>query len=195
VDARQVRQVRELLAGSAWVRRAGGLANTIASGKHDPGGLLLVGTPDDEPWHLGAHLSDEARWAGAPRLSPTWVRWAPPPGAPPHLSVGLQRLEHVQRGETLFVATPTGATAPLLERVSDARKIGALVVAMEGTQTELQDLAHDGLVVPQEAPVSYDIITHLVSMAAGEAGGGRPQRRLRGRLARLLDTLSGPADQ
>jgi hypothetical protein len=194
VDARQVRQVRELLAESSWVRRATGLAHTIATGKHDPGGLLLVGTPDDEPWHLGAHLTDEARWAGVPRLAPTWVRWSPPPDAPPHLSIGLRRLEQVRRGETVFVATPTGATAPLLERVSDARHSGALVVAMEGAQTELQDLAHDGLVVPSGAPVSYDIVTHLVSVAAGESGGPRRQARFRDRLARLLDTLSGPAE-
>ena len=31
-------------------------------------------------------------------LAPTLVRWSPPPGAPPHLSVGLARLEAARRG-------------------------------------------------------------------------------------------------
>jgi hypothetical protein len=53
-------------------------------------------------------------------------------------------------------------------------------------------MAHEALVVEaQTAPLTFDVAQHLVSAAAGD----RPQREggLRTRLARLLDTVSGPA--
>jgi hypothetical protein len=193
VDARQALLLRQMLAGAPGLDQTTQLARALASGKHTPGGLLLVGTPDDEPWHFGAHLDDEARWAGIPSLAPTWVRWNPPPDAPPHLAVGLERLEGAGRGETLLVATPSGAIDPLLERVSDARRHGALILAVEGAPTELQSLAHEA--VAAGPAVGYDLTTHLVSVAAGESAGGQSrsvQARLRDRLARMLERVSGP---
>jgi hypothetical protein len=187
--------MRQMLDGTRGLDQAADLARALASGKHGAGGLLLVGTPDDEPWHFGAHLDDEARWAGVPHLAPTWVRWNPPPGAPPHLAVGLDRIGAVRRGETLLVATPTGAIDPLLERVSDARKHGALILAVEGAATELQSLAHEAVAVGDGGPVGYDLTTHLVSVAAGESASGRShavRMRLRDRLARMLERVSGP---
>jgi hypothetical protein len=192
VDARQALIMRQMLAGTRGLDQAADLARALASGKHSVGGLLLVGTPDDEPWHFGAHLDDEARWAGVPTLAPTWVRWDPPPNAPPHLAVGLDRLTAAGRGETLLVATPTGAIDPLLERVSDARKHGALILAVEGAPTELQSLAHEAVAVGDGALLGYDLTTHLVSVAAGESASGRGRTRLRDRLARMLERLSGP---
>jgi hypothetical protein len=48
-------------------------------------------------------------------------------------------------------------------------------------------------------PVTFDAAQHLVSAAAGETQtrGGQPAglRGLRSRLARLLDTVSGPAPE
>lgn len=158
----------------------------------------MVGTPAYEPWHVTAHLDDEARLAGIPELTPTLVRWAPPAGAPPHLSVGLARLEAAQRGETLFVVAADSAPVPLLERVDDARHVGATILALDAGDPELDALAHEALTVPES--LSFDAGQHLVSAAAGErdataggAGAGPPRvRSLRERLARLLDTVSGP---
>jgi hypothetical protein len=196
VDARQALLLRQLLSGSPGLDRASDLARALTSGRHTAGGLLLVGTPDDEPWHFGAHLDDEARWAGVPELAPTWVRWNPPPGAPPHLAVGMDRLAAAGRGETLLVATPTGAVDPLLERVSDARRHGALILAVEGAPTELQSLAHEAVTAGGDgAPIGYDLTTHLVSVAAGESANGRTRTvrtRLRDRIGRMLDRVSGP---
>jgi hypothetical protein len=187
--------MRQMLSGSAGLDQAADLARALASGRHTAGGLLLVGTPDDEPWHFGAHLDDEARWAGVPELAPTWVRWNPPPDAPPHLAVGLDRLAGAGRGETLLVATPTGAIDALLERVSDARRHGALILAVEGAPTELQSLAHEALAVSGDTAVGYDLTTHLVSVAAGESASGRSRtvrRSLRDRVARMLERVAGP---
>jgi len=199
MDTARVAILREALATTGWIEASRHFAASLRRSTRAPGGLLLVGTPDDEPWHLAAHLDDEARYAGIPQLSPTLVRWRPPPGSPQHLSIGLERIQAARRGETVFVVTADEAPPALLERVSDARRIGATVFALDRGDRELESLAHEALTVPQSgittpAPVSFDLAQHLVSAAAGEiAGGGRGRRGMRDRLARLLDTISGPA--
>lgn len=188
MDARSVAILREILAPTGWIERTREFGLALRATR-SPGGLLVVGTPGEEPWHLAAHLSDEARLSGLPQLAPTLVRWAPAPDAPAHLRVGLERLEQARRGETLFVVTEERAPDPLLERVGDARRVGATILALDGGDPELEGLAHEALAVPTPAPLSFDGAQHLISMAAGETGR-RPG--LRDRLARLLERVSGP---
>jgi hypothetical protein len=202
MDADEVAALSALLGPSGWMEQTQEFARALRVSARTPGGLLLVGTPDDEPWHLTAHLDDESRLAGLPELAPTLVRWSPPPDAPAHLRVGLARLEAARRGETLLVVSAEAAPAPLLERIDDARRIGATILALDQGDPELDRLAHESLTVSTgTAPVSFDAAQHLVSSAAGGRsglgegrgpGGGRGgDRGLRQRLARLLDTLSG----
>jgi hypothetical protein len=197
MDAAQVTTLRALLAGTSWLRRAGEFGAALRASVRTPAGLLVVGTPAEEPWHLAAHLDEESRLGGIPELAPTLVRWSPPPGAPPHLSVGLSRLEQARRGETLFVVAPDEAPAPLLERVSDARHAGATIMALDQGDPELDGLAHEVLAVPAAGPdarlVTFDSAQHLVSAAAATAGDSPAgQRGMRARLARLLDAVAGP---
>src|ERR1700692_214779 len=110
VDANQVTTLRALLASTGWIERTRAFARGLRKATRTPGGLLLVGTPDDEPWHLAAHLDEESPLGAIPDLTPTLVRGRVPAHGPAHLRVGLERLEAAQRGETLFVVTPT--TAP-----------------------------------------------------------------------------------
>jgi hypothetical protein len=194
MNADQVAALSALLGPSGWMEQTQEFSRALRVSARTPGGLLLVGTPDDEPWHLTAHLGDESRLAGIPGLAPTLVRWSPPPDAPAHLRVGLARLEAARRGETLLVVSAEAAPAPLLERVNDARKIGATILALDQGDPELDGLAHESLIVPPGAAlVSFDAAQHLVSAAAGGQhvpGSGR-SLRLRLRLARFLDALSG----
>jgi hypothetical protein len=191
MDAEQVAALRAVLAPSGWLERTGVLARALRRPR-SPGGLLVVGTPDDEPWHLTAHLDEESRLSGVPGLCPTLVRWAPPPGAPVHLGVGMQRLSQASAGETVFVVSAEPAPAALLERVNDARK-KATVLALDQGDPELDQLAHEALSVPPAtAPLSFDAAQHLVSSAAGQPD--EPcGRGLRNWLNRVLDTVSGPA--
>ena len=106
----EVATLRALLAPTGWPERAREFARALRTSTKAPGGLLLVGTPEEEPWHLAAHLDDESRLSGIAELAPTLVRWNAPLNAPPHLRIGLERLEAARRGETLFVVTPE--TAP-----------------------------------------------------------------------------------
>ncbi|HUY46453.1 MAG TPA: hypothetical protein VMV92_12085 [Streptosporangiaceae bacterium] len=190
MDAEQVAALRVLLAPTGWLERTTAFARALRRPR-TPGGLLVVGPPGDEPWHLAAHLDQESRWCGAPGLSPTLIRWAPPPDAPPHLRVDLSRLEQAGRGETVFVVSAEPAPEALLERVNDARR-NATVLALDQGDPELEQLAHEVLTVaPGTAPLSFDAAQHLVSSAAGQPDD--PARRgLRQWLNRVLDTVNGP---
>ncbi|MFC4561609.1 hypothetical protein ACFO4E_07055 [Nocardiopsis mangrovi] len=192
MDAQDVSLLRELLASTSWVGRADDLGRALRRTR-DPGGLLLVGTPDHEPWHLAAHLDDESRYAGLPQLAPSLVRWNPPPDAPAHLRIGLERLEDARRGETLFVVnSEVEAPVPLLERVDDARRTGATVLALDHGDPELGALAHDSIsLLPERSPLSFEGLQHLVSTAAGQPEGRR-KAGVRDRLSRFLDLVSGP---
>src|SRR5579859_630533 len=102
MDANQVATLRALLAPTGWLERTRAFAKGLRSATRLRGGLMVLGDPDDEPWHLTAHLDEESRLAGIPELMPTLVRWNPPPEAPAHLRVGMARLAAARRGETLF---------------------------------------------------------------------------------------------
>ncbi|WP_405947542.1 hypothetical protein OG588_13895 [Streptomyces prunicolor] len=195
MDAVRVALLREVLAGTEWLgatRRFAGVlrGSVVAHG----GGLLLVGTPAYEPWHLAAHLVDEAAWSGTPELAPTLVRHDARPSDPAHLAVGLGRIEAARRGETLLVVSPEGPGDPLLERVSDARRAGATVLSLGSENRELASLAHESLAVPEGTDLDLDTVQHLVSAAAGEnvLPAARGRRRFRDRLSRLTEQLTAP---
>jgi hypothetical protein len=156
-----------------------------------------VGTPGYEPWHLAAHLDEEAAWSGLAGLSPTLVRHRVPAGAPAHLAVGVGRLRAAARGETLLVVAPDPVGAVALERLADARRAGATLLTVDGAaDPELRGLSHELLAVPT-VPAPYappgtlaldlEAVQHLVSAAAAA-----PRAPLRARLSRLADRLSTP---
>ncbi|MEV5841576.1 hypothetical protein ACGF3G_45905 [Streptomyces sp. NPDC048179] len=194
MDAVRVALLREVLAGTEWLgatrRFAGALRGSVVG---HGGGLLLLGTPDYEPWHLAAHLVDEAAWSGTPELAPTLVRHGARPTDPAHLAVGPGRIEAARRGETLLVVAP-GETEALLERVHTARRAGVTVLALStATDDALTAMAHETLAVPEGAELDLDTVQHLVSAATGENGPSpRGRRRFRDRLTRLAETVTAP---
>lgn len=222
MEAERVRLLLEVLSPAGAIDRARRFARSVRRSVREPGGLLVVGTPGYEPWHFTAHLTDEVSYAGLPELVPTLVRWTVPTGAPAHLAVPLDRLAAARRGETLLVVTEEQAPERLLERVMDAKKVGATIFTMDVGDPELTEIAHDALIVPGGSPpqrgapgetpretqpgmtdgeltdvvpadlLTFDLTQHVVSVAAGE----RPPSaagRARDRLARFLDIVSGPA--
>ncbi|MER7708670.1 hypothetical protein ABTX81_38055 [Kitasatospora sp. NPDC097605] len=201
MDAVRVSALRERLSGTGWLEAVGGFAGELrrAVSRRGADGLLLVGTEAYEPWHLAAHLQDEAAWSDVPRLAPTLLRHRVPPQAPAHLAHGLRRLTEAGRGATVLVVAPAPAGGTLLERVHDARRHGATVLALDGAGTgrragpagapeptdqtdpaglaalaDLAGLAHRRLAVGTAEEEPFDLAQHLVSAAAGE----RPARRL-----------------
>jgi hypothetical protein len=200
VNTAQVESLRELLATSGWLDRPRHFARALRGRSTTPQGLLVVGTPDDEPWHMTAHLEQESQFAGIPELTPTLVRWAPPADAPPHLRIGLDRIAQAGRSETLLVVGSDPAPDALLERVADARKAGAAIFALDQGDDELDGLAHEALAVrPGVDPVSFDGAQHLVSLAVAEPDPIASRRTagqvpFRTRLARVLGAVTGPTE-
>src|ERR1039458_6773778 len=110
VNADQVAALRELLGPSSWLDQTRSFERALRGSARTPGGLLVIGTPDDEPWHLTAHLEQESQLADLPGLAATLVRWAPPPGSPAHLSIRLSRLGAAPpRGQGVAAACPPAA--------------------------------------------------------------------------------------
>jgi hypothetical protein len=195
------RQFRALLANSEWLTRTRAFATTLRTAGHQPGELLVVGTPDYEPWHFAAHLTDAARISGHPQLTPTLVRHHIPPGAAPHLAVDLTRLHAAGRQQTVLVIAPSHVPAELLNRIQDARRGGATILAIDTGDPDLHILAHDALTVDMTpgqlsqsdaVGIEFDTAEHLITLFATDqpiparSGPGR-------RLDRQSRTLDGTA--
>lgn len=196
MDISRTLLLREVLADSGLVEQTREFGRALRLSTRSAGGLLLFGPPEAEPWHLTAHLDDEARLNHIPELTPTLVRWNPPPDAPRHLKVGIQRLGQARRGESLLVVAEDDTPDALLERVDDVRRKGAHIFTVDTGQKELTSLAHEVLTIDGtvEPLVSFEAAQHLVSVAASEVATAPPRRRfdVRAGLGRLLDVLSGP---
>src|SRR5215472_18005687 len=179
MNSEQVATLRALLAPTGWLDRTATFARSLRRYARTPNGLLIFGTPDDEPWHMTAHLADESRLAGIPELAPTLVRWAPPANAPAHLAVGVDRLRETTRQETLLVVTQQRASGEFLERVQDVKRSGATVFSLNAGDSELEGQAHESLAIePGIAPVSFVGAQHLVSSSLLADPDSRIEREL-----------------
>lgn len=158
------RTLRRLEPGG-WLDTARRFSASLRGAGHEPGRLLVVGVPENEPWHLTAHLADAARWRSLPSLQPTLVRWQVPEGAPPHLSVGLDAVHRAARGTTVLVAAPRAADDRLLERLAGARRGGATLFALHPGAGPLDELAHESLPLPRALPAleAFDTAGHVVT--------------------------------
>lgn len=173
------RTLRRLEPGG-WLDAARRFTASLRGAGHVPGRLLVVGTPEDEPWHLTAHLADAARWRGLPSLQPTLVRWQVPEGAPAHLSVGLDAVHRAARGSTVLVAAPTTTDDDrLLERLDDARRGGATLFALHPGSGPLDELAHESLPLPPVMPAlqGFETASHVVTTLTDARRRTLPWRR------------------
>ncbi len=190
MDAVRLSALSATLAGTGLldVTRAFGGALHRSVTRRTAAGLLLVGTERYEPWHLAAHLDEEAACSGVAGLAPVLVRHEVPAAAPAHLAHGLRRLGEAPRGSTVLVVAPHEPGEGLLERVEDARRGGATVLALDAGDAELGALAHERLAVPVAGEGPFDLVQHLV----GAAASARPALGLRSRLAGLAERLVAP---
>jgi hypothetical protein len=137
-------------------------------------GVLAVGSPGLEPWHLVAHLQNRADFGDTSVVVPTLVRWSVPAGAPAHLSVGLDRIAMAGRGETVMVVAPQALGSGLLERLADARRRGGTILALacDHALTELTEMAHETALVDSE---DLESAQHVVPLAAAGIFGASPR--------------------
>ncbi|MEU4192720.1 hypothetical protein AB0E69_12525 [Kribbella sp. NPDC026611] len=219
MDLTRASLLREMLIGTELGTRTTAFAHSLRRFTTRRSGLMLFGPVDDEPWHLTAHLDDELHRAGIEDIRPSLVRWTPPPDAPPHLAIGLDRLRDSGRGESLLVVAEQDPADTLLERISDVRRRGTTIFSIGNGDRELTSLSHEVLVPellvpdgfgwtsrqieleydepqsalieaePAEATESFEMAQHLVSLAAADAEVG--QASWRRRLRNAIERLSG----
>lgn len=147
-------------------REAKGFGYALGSGGRGPTKLVIVGTPTYEPWHFTAHLADEAKRQGRLDLSPTLLRWQIASEAPAHLSVSVDEIARASRDTTVLVI-PDHEDPGLLERVTDAHRRGARVMAIERAGSCLASCSHEYLMVDRgRSDEDYDICQHIVSAVA-----------------------------
>lgn len=212
VDLTRASLLREMLSGTELGSRTTEFGYALRRFTTRRSGLMLFGPVDDEPWHLTAHLDDELHRAGIEDLRPSLVRWAPPPDAPPHLAIGLDRLKDAGRGESLLVVAEEAPGDTLLERISDVRRRGTTIFSIGNGDKELTSLSHETLVpellvpdgfgwttrqvhepqaalteVEPQTAEGFETAQHLVSLAAADEEAGRAgwRRRLRNAIERL----------
>ena len=174
-----------------WLRDLGDLgvqtvqfAGALGGRRETSSGLLVVGTPEFEPWHFVAHMSEEAERQGRNDLRPTLMRWEIPVGAPAHLAVSVDEIAHATRDQTVLVLPSRTRSWEMLERVSDAKRRGARIMSVHRGDDDLADLSHEMLSVDlRRADHDYDITQHIVTdVAPGhalDAGTRRAWARLR----------------
>jgi D-arabinose 5-phosphate isomerase GutQ len=88
----------------------------------------------------------------------------------------MESLTQVSRTETVLVVSPYGESEALLNRVEDARRLGARILAIHPECSELLGLSHDGLAVGRRASGhEIEVGQHLVtSLAPLQAQGNGP---------------------
>jgi hypothetical protein len=179
MDSHEVGGFRRLLRALHIDDASDEFAAALGSGSESRDSLLVVGTPECEPWHFVAHLAEEAQSSGRPDLVPTWVRWTAPAAARAHLAVTMDRLSAVRRGDTVLVVAPNCASEQLLDRVDDVRRFGGRVMTIHREDHDLAQLSHETLAVPAMAPTrTFDVVQHVVtSTASGLTTGPRRRRR------------------
>jgi len=219
VDLTKASLLREMLTGTELGSRTTDFAHSLRRYTTRRGGLLLFGPAEDEPWHLTAHLDDELHRAGVEDVRPSLVRWSPPPDAPAHLAIGLDRLRESGRGESLLVVAEQTPADTLLERIDDVRRRGTTIFSIDNGNADLASLSHESLVpellvpasfgagwvnhpvadddaVPdetltllREAVAGFEMTQHLVSLAAADPEATQPDWRRR--LRTFIERLSG----
>ena len=168
---------------SGWTRRAWELGQQLRPASMTAGQLYVVGTPAHDAWHVAAHLDGEATFSGISALRPTLLRWRPPASGPAHLRVPVDELRRSGRGRAVLVVAPDALAESELERLADARRAGATLLAVSSSHddvAELAGLAHDCAVVdsaadPVDGLADMGFASHLVTVSAGTAA--LPRRR------------------
>jgi hypothetical protein len=191
VDLTKASLFREMLTGTELGSRTTEFAHSLRRFTTRIGGLMLFGPVEDEPWHLTAHLDDELHRAGIDDIRPALVRWSPPPDAPPHLSIGLDRLSEAGRGESLLVVVEETPAEVLLERIDDVRRRGTTIFSIDNGSKDLASLSHESLVPDLLVPASFGAgwVRHQVGQDHDEPdeGGAVPEETL----TALREALAG----
>jgi hypothetical protein len=173
----QAETVARAARASVWFASLAGFAGSLRQSVRTSGQLLVVGSPDAEPWHFTAHLESLAHYRGAPELTPTLVRWVEPTGSAP--GIGVEQMTAGGAGRVILAISEGSSDGELLERLATARHRGATILGLSGDRSStLGDLAcvsHESHTVQSGQTVSvgrlpvlcdFDLASHLIGVNA-----------------------------
>ena len=156
-------------------KEAGVFAHALGDRRGASACLLVVGSPEFEPWHFTAHLQEAALSSRQPHLVPTLLRWKVPAGAPSHLAMSVDSLGQASRDQTVLVVHLGGPVPDLLERVTDARHRGARIMTLHRENADLIGLSHETLSIDASRPPrDFEITQHVVTALTPRAVRSTP---------------------
>lgn len=143
---------------AGWYADLRSLGQSLRVSRSSTGRLLVVGHPDDQPWHLTAHLELLAQFRQVPELYPTL--------AGPDLG-------EVSRQDSLLVVTEQPLPDDLLSRLDDARHAGSTVFGLSTEDSDLAAVANESVSVdPDQLTVipgivaDFELAGHFFGVAA-----------------------------
>ena len=139
--------------------------------RRDGSQLLMVGHPEDQPWHLTAHLEMLADFRGLPHLRPTLVRGVEIPA---------------RRNDAILVVSEQRVPEQVLEQIDDARSRGATVLGLCGEDPELTALTHEAVSLDVNnlglgvggLVADFELASHMFGVAAATPDRPSGARRL-----------------
>src|SRR5436305_6356590 len=103
------------LRGASWYDELRNLGGALRAPRRESSRLLIVGHPEDQPWHLTAHLEMLAQFRQLPELYPTLVR---------------SELIASHPEDAILVVSELAVPEGILEQVQDARTQGSTVFGL-----------------------------------------------------------------
>lgn len=159
VNLRQAEGWARRVRNAAWYDDLRTLGRSVRTARPESSRLLVVGHPDDQPWHLTAHLDLLATFRGLPELKPSLVRGIEVPA---------------ERSDAILVVSEQRVPDELLERLDDARALGATVLGLSSDNPELDALAHEAVSLDLDAldlgfgglVADFELASHMFGVAA-----------------------------
>ena len=156
----------------SWYDDLRSLGRSLRSPRQESSRLHVVGHPEDQPWHLTAHLEMLADFRGLEELRPSLVRGIEIPA---------------RRNDAILVVSELRMPDEVLEQLDDARTHGATVLGLSTDNPDLDALAHEAVSLDLDRldlgvnglVADFELASHLFGVAAAT-----PDRRPLGRLLR-----------
>jgi hypothetical protein len=158
------------LRNASWYGDLRALGQSLRAPRRESSKLLVVGHPEDQPWHLTAHLEMLADFRGLNELRPTLVRGIEVPA---------------QANDAILVVSEYQIPDNVLEELDDARTRGATVLGLTTDDPELTKLAHEAVSLDLDRldvgvrglVADFDLASHMLGVAASAPDRKRLFRR------------------
>jgi hypothetical protein len=147
------------LRNASWYADLRSLGQSLRAPRRESSRLFIAGHPDDQPWHLTAHLEMLADFRGIPEIRPTLVRGLEIPA---------------QANDRILVVSEYQVPDRVLEELDGARTRGAAVLGLTTDDPELTALADEAVALDLDRlnvgvrglVADFELASHMLGVAA-----------------------------